>query len=168
MTPWIEIENFQCLKSSNAQGPEPCTLTTTTCLEVSQLYCPKSPKTLHDLFGDIYLVTSSVIACGHFVVYGASGPLQNCSLVLYLCVTLTWAQQHEIILSSPWTKGPFLFSFPISISITIPIPIYITISSHPNSQSDHKSQSLSLDNKNVIELTPNRLFKIRKSCHINC
>ena len=89
MTPWIEIENFQCLKSSNAQGPEPCTLTTTTCLEVSQLYCPKSPKTLHDLFGDIYLVTSSVIACGHFVVYGASGPLQNCSLVLYLCVTLT-------------------------------------------------------------------------------
>ena len=51
-----QIEKFQCLKLSTAQGPQHGTLRghvarvtcPQTCLEVSQLFCPKSPKTLHD------------------------------------------------------------------------------------------------------------------------
>ena len=51
-----QIEKFQCLKLSTAQGPAHGTLRRhvarvtcpQTCLEVSQLFCPKSPKTLHD------------------------------------------------------------------------------------------------------------------------
>ena len=51
-----QIEKFQCLKLSNTQGPDHGTLRRhvarvtrpQTCLEVSQLFCPKSPKTLHD------------------------------------------------------------------------------------------------------------------------
>ena len=51
-----QIEKFQCLKLSTAQGPAhgtlrrhvACVMCPQTCLEVSQLFCPKSPKTLHD------------------------------------------------------------------------------------------------------------------------
>ena len=50
-----QIEKFQCLKLSTAQGPAHGTLRSNvacvtwpqTCLEVSQLFCPKSLKTLH-------------------------------------------------------------------------------------------------------------------------
>ena len=51
-----QIEKFQCLKLSTAQGPQHGTLRRhvarvtcpQTCLEVSQFFGPKSPKTLHD------------------------------------------------------------------------------------------------------------------------
>ena len=51
-----QIEKFQCLKLSTAQGPAHGTLRSNvarvtwpqTCLEVSQIFCQKSPKTLHD------------------------------------------------------------------------------------------------------------------------
>ena len=54
-----QIEKFQCLKLSTAQGPAHGTLRRhvarvtcpQTCLEASQLFCPKSPKTLHVWFG---------------------------------------------------------------------------------------------------------------------
>ena len=50
-----QIEKFQCLKLSTAQGPQHGTLRRhvtratcpQTCLKVSQLFGPKSPKTLH-------------------------------------------------------------------------------------------------------------------------
>ena len=55
-----QIEKFQCLKLSTAQGPAHGTLrrhmTRVTCpqrwLKFSQLFCSKSPKTFHDRFGD--------------------------------------------------------------------------------------------------------------------
>ena len=51
-----QIEKFQCLKLSNAQGPDHSTLRRhvarvicpQTCPEVSQLFGQKSPKTLYD------------------------------------------------------------------------------------------------------------------------
>ena len=51
-----QIEKFQCLKLSNAQGQAHGTLRRhvarvtwpKTCLEVCELFCSKSPKTLHD------------------------------------------------------------------------------------------------------------------------
>ena len=50
-----QIEKFQCLKSSTAQAPQLGTLIghmahvtcPQTCLKVSQLFVPKSPKTSH-------------------------------------------------------------------------------------------------------------------------
>ena len=51
-----QIEKFQCLKLFTAQGPAHGTprrhvarvTCPQTCLGVGQLFCPKSPKTLHD------------------------------------------------------------------------------------------------------------------------
>ena len=51
-----QIEKYQCLKLSTTQSPDHGTLRRhvargtwpKTCLEVSQLFGPKSPKTLHD------------------------------------------------------------------------------------------------------------------------
>ena len=58
ITPMLfeQIEKFQCLKLSTAQGPAHESLRShvarvtwpQTCLEVSQFFCPKSQKTLHD------------------------------------------------------------------------------------------------------------------------
>ena len=50
-----QIEKFQCLKSSTAQGPQHGTLRghvtrvtcPQTCPKINQLFGPKSPKTLH-------------------------------------------------------------------------------------------------------------------------
>ena len=50
-----QIEKFQCLKLSTTQGPShgdprrhvARVTCPQTCLEVSQLFCPKCPKTLH-------------------------------------------------------------------------------------------------------------------------
>ena len=51
-----EIEKYQCLKLSTTQGQDHGTLRRNvahvtcpqTCLVISQLFCTKSPKTLHD------------------------------------------------------------------------------------------------------------------------
>ena len=51
-----QIEKFQCLKLSTAQGPAygtlrrhvACVMCLQTCLEVNQFFGQKSPKTLHD------------------------------------------------------------------------------------------------------------------------
>ena len=51
----MQIEKFQCLKLSTAQGLDhgtlrrhvACVMCPQTCLEGSQFFCPKSPKTLH-------------------------------------------------------------------------------------------------------------------------
>ena len=49
-----QIEKFQCLKLSTVQGPDHGTLrkhvacVTWPQVEVSQIFGPKSPKTLHD------------------------------------------------------------------------------------------------------------------------
>ena len=70
-----QIEKFQCLKSSTAQGLERGTLRRhvarvtcpETCLEVSQLLGPKKSKNLTCLIWG-HIVPYSMMPCGHFAV----------------------------------------------------------------------------------------------------